>query len=189
VKIAGIYSFNGGTEYIQAQFPSLLAEVEQAIQAVDAELYRTKTSAEKTMPGKKLFSPKGLNRGFKEAFVNLGWPADIRVLCQYPVQYYVNGYQGLPHEPTAFRSMDFVKDSLGVEVQFGKYAFMVYNVCAKMTIFHKQGFIQAGIEIVPVKEFASNMSTGVSYFEQFVWDLDQRGVSNLDIPVMIVGIT
>jgi hypothetical protein len=31
--------------------------------------------------------------------------------------------------------MDFVKEHLGVEVQFGKYAFMVYNVCAKMTIF------------------------------------------------------
>lgn len=31
--------------------------------------------------------------------------------------------------------MDFVKDALGVEVQFGKYAFMVHNVCSKMTIF------------------------------------------------------
>jgi hypothetical protein len=31
--------------------------------------------------------------------------------------------------------MDFVKEHLGVAVQFGKYAFMVYNVCAKMTIF------------------------------------------------------
>lgn len=33
------------------------------------------------------------------------------------------------------------------------------------------------------------MSTGVAYFEQFTWDLDQRGVSNLDIPVLILGIT
>jgi hypothetical protein len=41
---------------------------------------------------------------------------------------------------------------------------------------------------VPVKEFADQMSTGVSYFEQFVWDLQQRGVSNIDIPVLIFGI-
>jgi len=34
---------------------------------------------------------------------------------------------------------------------------MVYNVCAKMTIFHKLGHIDAGVEIVPMKaEAASN---------------------------------
>jgi hypothetical protein len=66
---------------------------------------------------------------------------------------------------------------------------MVYNVCAKMTIFHNLGIIQAGIEIVPLKEFADEMSTGVSYFEQFVWDLEQRGSSDIDIPVLVVGIT
>ena len=88
----------------------------------------------------------------------------------------------------AFREMDFIKDNLGIEVQFGKYAFMVYNVCAKMTIFHNLGHINHGIEIVPVKAFANEMSTGVSYFEQFVWDLDRRGMSNIDIPVMILGI-
>ena len=40
----------------------------------------------------------------------------------------------------------------------------------------------------PIKQFADNMSTGVSYFEQFVWDLEQRGVSNIDIPVLIFGV-
>lgn len=65
---------------------------------------------------------------------------------------------------------------------------MVYNVCAKMTIFANMGVIDCGIEIVPVKDFAEEMSTGVSYFEQFVWDLEHRGVSNIDIPVLILGI-
>jgi hypothetical protein len=73
-------------------------------------------------------------------------------------------------------------------VQFGKYAFMVYNVCAKMTIFHNMNVIDAGIEIVPLKAFADEMSTGVSYFEQFVWDLERRGVADIDIPVLILGI-
>ncbi len=41
-----------------------------------------------------------------------------------------------------------------------------------MTIFNNLGYIDVGIEIVPVKAFADEMSTGVSYFEQFVWDLD-----------------
>lgn len=80
------------------------------------------------------------------------------------------------------------ENRLGVEVQFGKYAFMVYNVCAKMTIFHKLGYIDCGVEIVPVKSFADEMSSGVSYFEQFVWDLEKRGKSDIDIPVLIYGI-
>ena len=83
----------------------------------------------------------------------------------------------------------FLKRHFAVEVQFGKYAFMVYNVCAKMTIFHKLGFIDTGVEIVPVKDFAEQMSTGVSYFEQFVWDLEQRGIADIDIPVLILGIS
>lgn len=33
--------------------------------------------------------------------------------------------------------MDFVKNTLGIEVQFGKDAVMVYNACVKVTIFHK----------------------------------------------------
>jgi hypothetical protein len=65
---------------------------------------------------------------------------------------------------------------------------MVSNVCAKMTIFQKLGHISAGVEIVPMKAFVEQMSTGVSYFEQFVWDLESRGVSNIDIPVLILGI-
>lgn len=83
--------------------------------------------------------------------------------------------------------MDFVKSRAGVEVQFGKYTF--YNVCAKMTIFHKQGIIDVGIEIVPVKSFADETSTSVSYFEQFVRDLEQCGVADIDIPVLILGVT
>lgn len=84
--------------------------------------------------------------------------------------------------------MDFIKNKLGCEVQFGKYSFMVYNVCAKMTIFKNLGYINAGIEIVPMKELADEMSTGVSCFEQFTWDLGQRGEANIDIPVLILGI-
>jgi hypothetical protein len=57
-----------------------------------------------------------------------------------------------------------------------------------MTIFHNLGYIDTGVEIVPVKSFVEDMSSGVSYFEQFVWDLEHRGVANIDIPVLILGI-
>ena len=187
MKIAGIYSFNNGKEVIESQYLKELETVKGIITRIDANLYKDKISKEKTMRGKKLYNPVGLNKAFKNEFGPLGW-ANHKVRCDYPTEFYVDGFS--PQKPTrgAFRDMDFVKNRVGVEVQFGKYSFMVYNVCAKMTIFNKMDVIDVGIEVVPVKALASEMSTGVSYFEQFVWDLEHRGVSDIDIPVLILGI-
>lgn len=140
------------------------------------------------MRRRMLFSPRALNKAFKQEFSTFEEWSNCKVRCDYPTEFYRPGYQAQPLSKGAFREMDFVKRQLGVEVQFGKYAFMVYNVCAKMTIFHKLGHINAGIEVVPIKRFADQMSTGVSYFEQFVWDLQHRGVADIDIPVLIIGI-
>ncbi len=185
--IAGIYSFKGGAEIVESQYAAELEEIKQVITSVNPATHRTKVSKEKTMPGKVLYSPRSLNSAMKAEFENRDW-RKYRVLCEYTDAYYTNEYRPPGSGVTAYREMDFIKNRLGVEVQFGKYAFMVYNVCAKMTIFHNLDMIDAGVEIVPVKAFAKDMSTGVSYFEQFVWDLTQRGVADIDIPVMILGI-
>lgn len=187
--IAGKFSFNGGEEAVQARYPHLLAEVESVIASVDAELYRTKIRVEKTMLNRLLYNPKALNNAFRQSFGALDW-TNRKIQCNYPTEYYTKDYRAkaVKKGSVPFRDMDFLKEQLGIEVQFGKYAFMVYNVCAKMTIFRNLGYIDCGIEIVPVKAFADEMSTGVSYFEQFVWDLESRGVSNIDIPVMIIGL-
>lgn len=187
MMIAGIYSFNGGREALESKYGVELDQVKHIIAAVDSLQHKTKTSLEKTMPGKQLYSPPSLNKAFKQEFEQRDW-YNHRVMCQYPTQYYTPDYQPSPLSADAFRDMDFVRNRVGVEVQFGKYASMVCNVCAKMTIFNKLGVIDVGIEIVPVKDFAAEMSSGVSYFEQFAWDLEQRGIGNIDIPVLILGV-
>ena len=188
MKIVGRFSFNGGEDYINNHYADLLKEVESVIGKVDAESCRTKSSKEKTMHGKMLYSPSDLNKLFKKHFADLNAWGSHKELCEYPTKYYIDDHKSKKTKG-AFRDMDFVKNKLGVEVQFGKYSFMVYNVCAKMTIFRNLKVIEAGIEIVPIKELANEMSTGVSYFEQFVWDLEARGVADIDIPVLIIGIS
>lgn len=187
MKIVGIYSFNKGEKIIKKKYPHLLREIETVINAIDAEKWKSKKSKEKTMRGKMLYSPKLLNSAFKSEFAKTGW-IKKKVDCDYPTKYYTKIYKPKQLNKGAFREMDFIKEKLGIEVQFGKYSFMVYNVAAKMTIFKNLGYIDTGVEIVPIKEFADEMSTGVSYFEQFIWDLQNRGVSNIDIPVLILGI-
>ncbi|MCL2076194.1 MAG: restriction endonuclease [Betaproteobacteria bacterium] len=190
MKIVAHFDFNGGKDKISTQYKNELDEIASVIDAIDAMKFKTKVSKEKTMPGRMLFSPSDINKEFKRLFSPLGWK-NHKVTCDYVHGEMLNDY--IPAKLSSskpFREMDFVKPEkkLGVEIQFGKYSFMVYNVCAKMTIFSNLGVIDTGIEIVPVKNFADEMSTGVSYFEQFAWDLTKRGVSNIDIPVLILGI-
>jgi hypothetical protein len=190
VKVVAEYNFNHGKEFIREKYDNELWEIYQVINSVDAINYKTKVSEEKTMAGKMLFSPSELNKAFKKSFNLLRWNHH-KVECNYEQGTYLDSYRpAMTSGVKPFRDMDFIKkpNKLGVEVQFGKYAFMVYNVCAKMTIFKNLGIIDAGIEIVPVKILADEMSTGVSYFEQFAWDLSVRGVSNIDIPVLVLGI-
>ena len=190
MKVVAEYNFNNGKEFINEKYDDELGEIYQVINSVDAMNYKTKISEEKTMKGKMLFSPNELNKEFKKSFKLLGWDHH-KVECNYEQGTYLDNYRpAVTSGVKPFRDMDFIKKTkkLGVEVQFGKYAFMVYNVCAKMTIFKNLGIIDAGIEIVPVKILADEMSTGVSYFEQFAWDLHVRGVSNIDIPVLILGV-
>jgi hypothetical protein len=188
VRIGGVFPFRDGERQIKDRQPALLREILDVIASVKAPAHKTKVSKEKTMNGRMLFNPKSLNVAFKAEFHRRGW-APVRVPCVYSQKYYREAYAVRSNSRGAFREMDFVKDKVGVEVQLGKYAFMVYNVCAKMTIFHNLKHINYGVEIVPMKDLADEMSTGVSFFEQIVWDLEARGESEIDIPVVVLGIT
>ena len=188
--IGGRYSFNNGEQFLQNNFSNELQEVENIIASVNAQLCKNKKSQEKTKPGQVLYSPAELNKAFKQEFELKKWHKK-RVICDYQkYNYYTHNFSDSSSnkKTNAYREMDFLKNQVGVEVQFGKYAFMAYNVCAKMTIFKNLGYIEAGIEVVPLKQLADEMSTGVSYFEQIVWDLETRGVANIDIPVLVLGI-
>ena len=183
MEIVACYSFKNGKEFIEKHHRPELDEVKEIISSVEASKLKTKVSEEKTMKGKLLYSPKKLNKEFRRLFEERGWRTgtDARI----EVKTYV---PEIGQEHKGFREMDAIKNKVGVEVQFGKYAFMVYNVAAKMTVFSKLGIIDSGIEIVPMLSLASEMSTGVSYFEQMKTDLEYRGESDIDIPVMIIGI-
>src|SRR5215212_4322709 len=65
MRLAGVYSFNGGKEAVTERYPKLLVEVNDVIKAVDASRYKIKASKEETKPGRILFDPTSLNKAFK----------------------------------------------------------------------------------------------------------------------------
>jgi len=178
MEVIAEYSFKNGKDFLEKHHVNELEEIREIVSLVDASVCRTKKSKEKTMKGKMLYSLIDLNKRFFELFEERGWKT-VRIDVKTVIPEIGETHEG-------FREMDKVTNKVGVEIQFGKYAFMVYNVCAKMTIFAKQGIIDSGVEIVPMLNMANEMSSGVSYFEQMKTDLEMRGEADIDIPVLIL---
>ncbi len=187
LRVEAQYSIKSGLAKISVHYPYLLAEVEDAILAINASQARVKLSEHQPEVGQRLYDPVALNKAFQEEMHPKGGRYQS-VDCEYPTTHYLEGYKIRSNFKGASRHLDFIKEGLGIEIQFGKPPLMVCSISAKMTIFRNLGFINCGIEIVPVKALALELSSGVSYFEQFVWDLESRGVADIDIPVLILGI-
>ena len=187
MRITGRHYYNGPDHSINDQHASELSEIITAIYAVNAADYRIQLSKEKTMEGRVLYSSTALHKAFRSAFAVLGWK-NIRVQPDDSVQYYIGGYLPPATKRRAIRDMDFVKNRLVVQVQFGRYFFMLENIAAKLAVFKNLGIIDAGVEIMPVQKFATEMTSGMSYFEQLMSDLENGGRSYIDIPILIVGI-
>lgn len=183
MKIINTYSFKGGERFIKTKHPKELREIQDAIKALDATLCLTKESKEKTKKGQVLFSPVDMNDYLKTVLHEKGWTEKAK-----------DGKKKKFVEPRhafgkgRFREMDGIKNKVGLEIQFGKYAFMGYDIFSKMVIFKNLKYIECGVEIVPSRELVKQMSTGVSSFEQLLVDFENRGESNIDIPVFVLSI-
>ena len=92
---------------------------------------------------------------------------------------------------TAYRTynqVDFVKDKAAVEIQFGKYFSVQYDLHVKHTFFYERGDIDVGIEIIPMHSLMSQMSTGVAWYENELANIVREGRSNPSVPVVLIGI-
>lgn len=202
MKIAQKFSHLNGEEYLIVHHNDLYKEIKGIIKRIDASQFRTKISKEKTKMGNKLLSPKAMNKAFEKEFTKKKW-AESRY------NYYITldrelMEQSLPMtskeqkefltehgevEPIfSYNQTDFVKKKLAVEVQFGKYAFVAYDLFVKHMMFYSGGVINLGIEILPTKKMQLEMSSGVAYYEGEVYNVMRQGRNNPPVPLLILGI-
>tara|TARA_B100000780_G_C21092091_1_gene440187 strand:+ start:128 stop:784 length:657 start_codon:yes stop_codon:yes gene_type:complete len=179
--IKNIYSHKNGEKYINENHKSEYDEIVDAVNSVDIIKVLTKITHEKTK-SPLLFSPIELNHQLKNYLSTLGWTEknDSKKGFIEPRITFEN--------EKGFREMDGLKNKVGLEIQFGKYAFMAYDIFSKMPIFHKRGLIDCGIELVLSHNMIKDFSTGVGSFSQIVLDMKERGVADLDIPTLVIGI-
>lgn len=176
MKVVYEYSHLGGSEIMQVRYPILLQEIYQVIAGVHAQ--RTKESREKTKAGRLLYSPIQMNNEFKRLFDTLGY-REIRDV------YTITIPNSDTSVPGAFKQVDYVKDKVLVEVQFGKYAFMFYDM-AKFQYFFNERKADVGIEILPCHALHHEMSSGVSYGEQLVYDIERLRRHFPAVPIQVI---
>jgi len=166
----------GGSEILKVRYPAIETEIYDVIAKVKGK--RTKISKEKTMKGRRLIAPKAMNLQFAQLFKAKGYS---ELKDKYDIT--------LPNSGAlikgAFKQVDFVKDKVLVEVQFGKYAFMFYDM-AKFQYFFNENKADAGVEIVPCHTLKKQMSTGVSYGEQLVYDIERLKRHFPAVPVKVI---
>jgi hypothetical protein len=171
------YSHLGGAEILQVRYPEVDREIDNTISQL-RHFQKTKISKEKTMPGELFYSPKEINAGFRRAFTRLGY-RELKDTYTIALENYPQRIEG------AFKQIDFVKKRVLVEVQFGKYAFMFYDM-AKFQYFFNENKADVGVEIVPCHAMHKQMSTGVSYGEQLIYDIERLKRHFPAVPVKII---
>lgn len=201
MRIVEVYSHLNGLEYIKVHLPHIWDEIQEIVASIDAETCKTKESKEKTKKGRMLYSPVDLNKVFKEKLEEKDWkesrtsyfvtsdPKMIRdTLSLDPKEQKEMIEESGQEALKSYNQTDFVKDRVAIEVQFGKYAFVAYDLFVKHMAFYVGDQIDVGVEILPMKELQQEMSSGISYYEGELYNVIRQGRGVPAVPLVIIGV-
>jgi len=201
MRIATLYSHLNGHEHILVHKPHIWENIREVIAAVDASECLTKVSKERTKRGKTLYSPVEMNKLFKAQLDRRGWEeartsywvtADQRLIRKTmqmsPDEQRKEILQAGMKPIFSYNQTDFVKERIAIEIQFGKYAFVAYDLFVKHMAFFIGDQIDVGIEILPMKDLQAEMSSGVGYYEGELYNLLRQGRGVPAVPLVIIGV-
>jgi hypothetical protein len=201
LKIIETYSHLNGLEYLLVHKPALWKEIQQVIKSVDAKTCKTKISKEKTMPGRLLYSPIEMNNKLKAFLQRKRWEESrvsywvtrderlIRKTMTLPAEQQKKEIEESGFPPIfSYNQTDFVKERVALEIQFGKYSFVAYDLFVKHLAFYIGDKIDVGIEVLPMKSLQSQMSSGVAYYEGELYNVIRQGRGVPAVPLIIIGI-
>lgn len=202
MKIAQKYSHLNGEEYLIVHHNELYKEIQIVIESIKENELVYKTSKDKSKVGQQMIDQKELNKLFQLRFNDYEWKEsrysyyitlNRELMEQSIILPYDNQKEFLRKhsdiEPLkSHKQTDFVKNKIAVEVQFGKYSFVAFDLFVKHMLFYSGGVINVGVEILPTKKMHKDMDTGVAYFEGEVYNVMRQGRNSPPVPLLILGI-
>lgn len=188
-------------EYLLVHKQAQWRELMETIDSIDANQF-TKLSKDKTRANEVIYSQGDINKEIKRLLTAKGWSEmrtpyyvtsdietakEIARLKNKEEQKRIIESKGFEAHAT-YNQVDFVKERIAVEVQFGKYFSVAYDLHVKHTFFYLMDDIDVGIEIIPMKAMMRKMDTGVPWFENEVANVIREGRSNPTVPIVIIGV-
>lgn len=201
MKIANEYNHLNAREFLIVNRPSQYNEIKNSIKSVDANQF-LKISCDVSKLGKIFYDQSAINSAIKTILNSHSWH-------ERRIEYYVTGNEDATRDIiniynkedqrkilderslkyySTFNQVDFQKERIAVEIQFGKYFSVAYDLHVKHTFFYSRNDIDVGIEVIPTKAMEEHMDTGVPWFENEVTNVIREGRTNPPVPILILGI-
>jgi hypothetical protein len=205
MKVTDVFSYNGGLEAVQSEYSDEFEELVEVVESNRAEQVYVKESNEDRLKHMLLASPGVMNHNIliEGLHDEKGWAVDHASGRNWRDLEKINketrsinddecALDIMPTERWGKRSVDAMKNGVAIEAQFGKYAFMVYDVLGKFGHFKRAGQINLGIELLPSNEMVQQMSTGIGYYEQLKTELEHLPedyiAEEYRVPVLGIGV-
>lgn len=201
MRLAKVYSHLNGLEFLQIHGPHLLSEIKTVIETVDAAKCKIKVSQDKRNFGNTVYCPQTFNAMFTRGLHKYNWK-------ESRIAYWVTSDETLTRNTMPLRAAaqkraieaagqvpiksynqtDFVKDRVAIEIQFGKYSFVAYDMFVKHLAFYVNGQIDVGVEIVAMKSLQKEMGSGPAYYEAELYNIMRHGRGVPAVPLVMIGI-
>jgi hypothetical protein len=208
MKIVYEHSHLNGKEYLQVHFPAELKEIENVILQVNGDVWKKSAENVKKLRAQRsgkdfaeVYDQNNINYQFKELFRQAGWLGKRYTYFATPDERVAREVMSLP--PVEARKIieenglipyprgnqtDFMKNGIGIEVQFGKYAFVAYDFFVKHMTFFISGDINVGVEIIPTNSMMQRMDSGPANYEGEIFNLYRQGRNTPAVPLWVLGI-
>ena len=181
MKSIQIYSPLNGLEFLLIRKPNLWKEIQKIIALVNIVPPRRDTRDSKIKNGY-------INNEFCRVFSKYKWVNIVGALS-LEVQERKKEVEG-SGEIAIFNCNQtyLIKERVAIEVQFGKYSFVAYDLFVKHLAFYIGDKIDVGVEILPMKSLQTQMSSGVAYYEGELYNVIRQGRGVPAVPLVILGI-
>ena len=200
MQISEVYSHLNSLEYLLICKKHLWSELQEVLSSINAKKCKTKISKEKTKKGQVLYSPKEINKKIRETLNQKNWRESrvsywvtkneklIRKTLTMSEDIQKKEIEKAGEKPIrSYNQTDFLKDRIAIEVQFGKYPFVAYDLFVKHLAFYISDTIDVGIEILPMKSLQKNMSSGIAYYEGELYNIVRQGRGVPTVPIVLIG--
>ena len=182
MRVVERYSHLNGVEFLLVRRPRLWQEVIDVIESIDVEEYKATASDQKSRQRRTLYSPGSMAAAIATEFKASGWRDRLASAPSNDVRGQA-GAAGLTDDQSGF-----AKDRVALEIQFGKFPFVLHDLFGSPLALFVLDLIDVGVEVLPVKALEAKMASGGPCFERSRSEIVRSGRGVPAVPLVLLGV-